>query len=37
MNVKKQKREPDRPRVSPPEEEDMRVSGGLGIAATRVP
>jgi hypothetical protein len=37
MNVKKQKRAPVRPRVHPPEEEDLRVSGSLGIAGTKVP
>jgi hypothetical protein len=32
----KKKRETVRPRVPPPEGEDLRVSGGLGIAGTRV-
>jgi hypothetical protein len=36
MNVKKQERESVRPSVSPPEEEDVRVSGGLCIAGARV-
>jgi hypothetical protein len=36
MNEKKQKRKPAKPRVPPPEEEDLRVNGGLGIAGNRV-
>jgi hypothetical protein len=35
MNGKKELRGRDRPRVPPPEEEDPRVSGGLGVSATR--
>jgi hypothetical protein len=35
MNGKKQKRGLVRPRVPLPEEKDPRVSGGLGVSATR--